>query len=140
MLHGGGSWASKMFESIWFPTYWNSRLTRLADIWFENAGKCLGNNRLPLSGDVLQWISTMGVMFGQFGLINMNLMGSRNPLLERLIGSRYSYGSQLGRMLEILEPLVEAQADQLLAGEHAPALVAFREMAEDVRRYKLYFG
>lgn len=125
-----------MFESIWSPFYWDKRFTGLMNAWFTNGEKCFGGNEFPLSGDVRQWIAAMGVMFGQFGVVNMNLVGSRNPPLENIINSQYSYGSQLGRMLEILEPLVERQAAVLVRTGKQKELQDFREMARDVKRLK----
>lgn len=129
-----------MLESIWSPFYWDRKLTGLVNHWFRNGEICFQKNEFPLSGDVRQWMTAMGVMFGQFGLINMNLVGSRNPLLENLINSQYSYGSQLGRMLEVLEPLVEKQAAVLVGAGKEAELLDFLKMARDVRRLKNNFS
>jgi len=101
--------------------------------WVENL---LATNRLPLSGDVTQWIRTWGEAVSQVGLVNYNIAGSGNPQLEKRIGSRFSYGRQLGRILAVLEPLVQANEALLRERAEPEALAEFREMVEGIRALK----
>jgi hypothetical protein len=96
--------------------------------WLDWTTSLLRNNQLPLSGNVDQWIRTWGEAVSQIGLLNVNIAGSRNPGLERKITSQYSYGRQLGRMLDVLAPLVDANQDAI--GQKA--LADFHEMVRDI--------
>jgi hypothetical protein len=63
------------------------------------------NFTLPLSGDVTQLFNPAG---NQFGLININLGKSSNPVVEGAVLSDVaSYGKQLGRIGDVLKVLVE---------------------------------
>src|SRR4051794_3106608 len=77
-------------------------LMKLHAAWLEWATGTLAANRMPLSGDVDQWIRTWGEAVSQVGLLNVNIAGSGNAALEKEIASRYSYGRQLGRILDVL--------------------------------------
>lgn len=87
---------------------------------------------LPWSGDVSQWIRT----FGQIGLVNFNVGGSSDPQMERAIGSRYSYGRQLGRMLDVIAPLVAANKALIAEQGGAKALADFEKMVAEIERIK----
>jgi hypothetical protein len=106
----------------------------LQSAWADWLGAA--QNRLPLSGDVTQWIKTWSDTVGQVGLLNVNIAGSANPALEKRIGSQYSYGRQLGRILDVLAPLV-AQNEQALRERAGDAAVEdFQEMAQRIERMK----
>jgi hypothetical protein len=92
--------------------------------------------RMPLSGDVSQWIRAWGEAVGQIGLLNINYAGSSDPGAERRISSRYSYGRQLGRIMEVLAPLVKSQEAQCreIAGDDA--VKEFLEMADKIAAMK----
>jgi hypothetical protein len=92
--------------------------------------------KMPLSGDVTQWIRAWGEAVGQVGLVNVNYSGSRDPQAERRITGRYSYGSQLGRILEVLAPYVKAHQDQFGGAAGAKAVSDFLQMADEVRELK----
>jgi hypothetical protein len=83
-------------------------LADLGDAWLAWQIALLKGNRWPLSGDVTQWIKTWGEIVGQVGLVNYNIAGSTDPMAEKRIGSEYSYGRQLGRILDVLVPVVKA--------------------------------
>jgi hypothetical protein len=83
-------------------------LADLGDAWLAWQIALLQGNRWPLSGDVTQWIKTWGEIVGQVGLVNYNIAGSSDPMAEKRIGSEYSYGRQLGRILDVLVPVVKA--------------------------------
>lgn len=91
---------------------------------------------MPLSGDVLQWMRAWGEAVGQVGLFNINFANSADPLLEREITGRYSYGRQIGRVLDVLAPLVDDKRD-LLNEKVGPKVVdEFTALVEDVHRIK----
>jgi len=104
----------------------------LQALWLEWTRSLLRTNKMPLSGNVDQWIRSWGEAVGQVGLLNVNIAGSSDPALEKEIAANYSYGRQLGRILEVLAPLVEQGKDLI----DAKALKDFRTMAGDIARLK----
>jgi len=100
--------------------------------WNAWVGNLLAGNRMPLSGDVKQWIEAWGEVVGQVGLFNVNFANSANPSAERAIVSKYSYGRQLGRILDVLEPLVEANKSLTDPKE----LKEFENMVKEIRNRK----
>jgi len=103
--------------------------------WVRWAERLMLENRWPLSGNVDQWISTWAEAVSQIGFFNVNVAGSANPQLEKRIGSQFSYGRQLGRMLDVLAPLVDAN-EPLLRKQAGKKLDDFRKMAADIERMK----
>jgi hypothetical protein len=103
--------------------------------WLQSLSKAL-EARQPLSGDVTQWIRAWGEAVGQVGLLNFNIAGSNDPQAERRIGSRFSYGRQLGRMTELLEPYVRAHEDQFRQDAGAKPVKDFLDMATEIRKLK----
>jgi hypothetical protein len=101
-------------------------------VWLDWTRALLQRNQYPLSGNVDQWIRTWGESVGQFGLFNINIEGTRKPQLEKRISSSYSYGRQLGRMLDVLSPLVDHNK-QLMDKQ---ALDDFHQMVEDIASIK----
>ncbi|HVK55337.1 MAG TPA: hypothetical protein VM532_09950 [Burkholderiales bacterium] len=58
--------------------------------------------KFPFAGDVNQAINPWS-WWSQYGLINVNLMASSKPELEkRIVEDVASYGSQLGRIMDVL--------------------------------------
>ena len=123
---------------------------RIADAWLDSfvwaaAFPSHAYTSMPWSGDVAQLIHAFGQAFSQFGLFNLNYVNSensRNPSAERSVMAKYSYGRQLGRILDVLAPLVEQNAFDLLNAE-APEkklgskeLKDFRTMVNDVKHIK----
>lgn len=82
----------------------------------------------PWSGDVFQWMRSMG----QFGLINVNLSGSQNPVLEEGILVHWSYGRQLGRLLRTMDVLVEHLDRSALNKEELQILHDFDSMSNEI--------
>lgn len=93
-------------------------------------------NALPLSGDVSQWIRAWGEAVGQVGLFNVNIAGAGDPQLEKRIGAIYSYGRQLGRVLDVLTPLVKANEALLREQAGDPAVDDFHDMVRRIARLK----
>lgn len=89
-------------------------------------------NRLPLSGDVKQWIKAWGEVVGQVGLFNVNIANSADPAAEHAIVSRHSYGRQLGRILDVLEPLVLKNCSLIDEGDFDD----FEKMVKEIRCLK----
>lgn len=109
----------------------------LGEAWLAWQIALLKGNRLPLSGDVTQWIKTWGEIVGQVGLVNFNIAGSTDPMAEKRIGSEYSYGRQLGRILDVLAPVVKAhEADFHADSNKKKALKDFDEMVKDIAKLK----
>lgn len=65
----------------------------------------------PLSGAVTQLIEVWAQTVAQIGLFNINMANSANPGAERAILTEFSYGRQLGRILDVLTPIVKAHGD-----------------------------
>lgn len=89
----------------------------LRSAWDDWVRNLLAENRMPLSGDVKQWIKARGEVVGQVELFNDNIENSSDPATERAIVSKHSYGRQLGRILDVLEPLVRANASLINEGD-----------------------
>jgi hypothetical protein len=107
----------------------------LYGLWLQSLARTL-EARSPLSGDVTQWIRAWGEAVGQVGLFNLNIAGSKDPQAERRIGSQYSYGRQLGRMTELLEPYVSAHEAEFREASGEKAVEDFLKMASDIRKLK----
>jgi hypothetical protein len=107
----------------------------LYGLWLQSLARAL-EARSPLSGDVTQWIRAWGEAVGQVGLFNLNIAGSTDPQAERRIGSQYSYGRQLGRMTELLEPYVRAHGTEFRKASGERAVEDFLKMASDIRKLK----
>lgn len=85
------------------------------DLWFawlKWNKRLMTHNQMPLSGDVTQWIDAWGQAVGQIGLLNVNMANSRSPATEREISTKYSYGRQLGRILDVLTPVVAENGER----------------------------
>jgi len=109
-------------------------LQALQAAWLMWARDVLLDNRLPLSGDVAQWIRVWGETISQVGIVNVNV-GTQNPRLEREITSEYSYGRQLGRVLEVVDALVSQNRSALV--DKSPQVVEdFEDMVEEIRTIK----
>jgi hypothetical protein len=97
--------------------------------WLDSATALM---KAPLSGDVSQWIRAWGEAVGQVGLVNVNYAGSRDVQAEQRITGRYSYGSQLGRMLEILAPHVRQHQAEFSAECGPQAVEDLLAMADEI--------
>lgn len=114
------------------PTTW----TDLGQAWLAWQIALLQGNRLPLSGDVTQWIRTWGEIVGQVGLFNVNIAGSTDPLAEKRIGAEYSYGRQLGRIMEVLTPHLKRHESDFAGPQDQAALKDYFAMAEAIAQLK----
>lgn len=130
-----GYWSPIWFKRIFFlpEQFWN---------WWAALPIY---TRMPWSGDVTQairaWGMAMGQMVGQKGMINLNFQkSSSNPGAEAYVTEDIaSYGRQLGRILDVLAPLVEQNKDALL--NNAPEkqvtkkdLAEFQNMARNIKK------
>ncbi|GJG98471.1 hypothetical protein [Cupriavidus pauculus] len=104
--------------------------------WLAWMTRQMAEDRMPLSGDVTQWIRTWGEAVGQVGFLNVNYAGSSDPQAEQRIGSRYSYGRQLGRMMDVLVPYVRKHEADFRNDPDGRAVKDFLEMAEDIDALK----
>ena len=99
------------------------------------------NFRLPLSGDVTQTINPWTWFFrtvgSQFGLININLGKSSDPVLEeQILNDVGSYGRQIGQIGDALRVLVDHVKLDGLKPEEVRALKALRYQLDEVDRLK----
>jgi hypothetical protein len=101
--------------------------------WLDTATSLM---KMPLSGDVSQWIRAWGEAVGQVGLVNVNYGGSRDVQAEQRITGRYSYGSQLGRMMEVLAPHVQRHQAEFSAESGTEAVKDFLAMADEISALK----
>lgn len=97
--------------------------------------------RLPLSGDVTQainpWNWYLRSVGGQFGLVNVNLGRSADPVLEQQILDEVgSYGRQLGRIGEALQVLLKHVRTEDLSDDERKTLWAFETQMEEIRRVR----
>jgi hypothetical protein len=104
-------------------------IAQLQRAWLDAATSVL---KMPLSGDVTQWIRAWGEAVGQVGLVNVNYTGSRDPQAEQRITGRYSYGSQLGRMMEVLAPYVKEHQAAFSGKSNGKAVEDFLAMADEI--------
>lgn len=96
--------------------------------------------KLPLSGNVNQtinpmtwWMSPIG---SQFGLVNINLGKSSNPLVEEeVLNDVGSYGKQLGQMQDAMAVLI-AHLPKNLAPQEQKAIDTLKELLRDVAKVK----
>ena len=115
--------------SIFDPSW----IVQFQRAWIDGTTQMM---KLPLSGDVTQWIRAWGEVVGQVGLVNVNYAGSRDPQAERRITGRYSYGSQLGRMMEVLAPYVRQHQEEFGGEAGEEAVTDFLKMADEIRDLK----
>jgi hypothetical protein len=97
--------------------------------------------RLPLSGDVSQTINPWTWFFrsvgGQFGLININLGKSSDPVLEeRILADVGTYGRQIGQIGDVLRVfMTHVQLNGLTAADRR-ALRALEFQLDEIDRLK----
>lgn len=117
---------------------WRKQWTSVIDAWFDWNRRMLEKNEWPFSGNVYQLIHAMGEKIGQLGMFNVNLVGSKNPEVEWSLLARWSYGRQLGRIIDVLAPLVDACKDEGWAKvpEVKGAISAFEDMEKEVREVR----
>lgn len=111
----------------------------LTDAWLLCHERLLGQVNLPLSGDVTQWIRTCAEAVGQVGLLNLNVSGTSDPQTERRIGAHVSYGRQLGKIMDVLTPLVQQPEARALftsdkAREHYDGFLEMVKQIEQLKR------
>jgi hypothetical protein len=99
------------------------------------------NFRLPLSGDVTQAINPWTWFFrtvgSQFGLININLGKSSDPVLEeQILNDVGSYGRQIGQIGDALRVLLDHVKLDGLKPQEERALKALRYQLDEVDRLK----
>lgn len=114
---------------------WTKQWEDTINTWFDWSRRIMNNNECPLSGNVDQVIHAVGEKIGQLGLFNISLPGSRNPLLEWSIVSRWSYGRQLGRVIELLGAMVDVHRDELKK-KNKQALEDFDELRAQIKRIR----
>ncbi|QET04845.1 hypothetical protein FOB72_22475 [Cupriavidus pauculus] len=105
-------------------------------LWLAWASPTLAGERAPWSGDVTQWIRAWGEAVGQVGLFNINYAGSSDPQAERRITGRYSYGRQLGRLMDVLVPYVQKHEADFRDGKDGQAVREFLAMAREIEAMK----
>ncbi len=97
--------------------------------------------RLPFSGDVNQVINPWTWFFravgSQFGLININLGKSADPVLEqRILEDVGTYGRQLGQIGDALRVLLDHLELKDLKPADKSALTALRRQLDEIERLK----
>jgi len=96
---------------------------------------------LPLSGDVTQsinpWTWFVKSVGGQFGLININMGKSADPVLEQqILDDVGTYGRQLGQIGDALAVLLKHVKLDTLQPEELRALDAFQLQLAQIERLK----
>ena len=93
--------------------------------------------KLPLSGDVVQWINPVTwFLSGNQITANVHLGESGSPEVEAEILDRVgTYGRQLGQTADAMIVLLRHLADRAnLAPEGREAIEAFKKMANDIAK------
>jgi hypothetical protein len=100
--------------------------------------------KLPLSGDVSQFISPWSWFVrqvGQLGIINVNIGSTPAPEVEtRVLEDVGSYGRQIGRLADALEVLIATLDRNSLSPDQQAAISAFEGQLKDVRSVKTAAG
>lgn len=96
---------------------------------------------LPLSGDVTQainpWTWFVKSVGGQFGLININLGKSSDPVLEQqILDDVGTYGRQLGQIGDALAVLLRHVKLADLSPDEVQAIEAFQLQLAQIERLK----
>ena len=96
---------------------------------------------LPLSGDVTQtinpWTWFVKSVGGQFGLININLGKSSDPVLEQqILDDVGTYGRQLGQIGDALAVLLRHVKLPDLNPDEVRAIEAFQLQLAQIERLK----
>ena len=99
------------------------------------------NLMLPLSGDVTQsinpWTWFVKSVGGQFGLININMGKSADPVLEQqILDDVGTYGRQLGQIGDALAVLLKHVQLDALQPDEQRALDAFQLQLAQIERLK----
>ncbi|MDM0038425.1 hypothetical protein QTH89_18485 [Variovorax sp. J22G21] len=99
------------------------------------------NLMLPLSGDVTQainpWTWFVKSVGGQFGLININMGKSADPVLEQqILDDVGTYGRQLGQIGDALAVLLKHVKLDALEPDEQRALDAFQLQLAQIERLK----
>lgn len=99
------------------------------------------NLMLPLSGDVTQainpWTWFVKSVGGQFGLININLGKSSDPVLEQqILDDVGTYGRQLGQIGDALAVLLRYVKLADLSPDEVQAIEAFQLQLAQIERLK----
>lgn len=92
---------------------WMGQWEQTTKAMFEWQRELMKKNMFPLSGDVTQWIHAMFERIGQLGLFNISLHNSRNPDLEKSIHAKWSYGRQIGRIIDVMGDILEAYEGEI---------------------------
>lgn len=97
--------------------------------------------RLPLSGDVSQTINPWNWFFrsvgSQFGLINISLGKSSDPVLEhQILNDVGSYGRQIGQIGDALRVLIDHVPLSGLKPEEQRAIKALQYQLDEIDRLK----
>ena len=99
------------------------------------------NLMLPLSGDVTQAINPctwfVKSVGGQFGMININLGKSSDPVLEQqILDDVGTYGRQLGQIGDALAVLLRHVKLADLSPDEVQAIEAFQLQLAQIERLK----
>lgn len=84
-----------------------STLEELWRSWLGANAALFTTFNAPLSGAVTQFIRAWGQFSGQVGLFNIHLGNSGSPATEVDVLTEFSYGRQLGRILDVLTPIIQ---------------------------------
>ena len=115
MLNEPITWRTDVWSRFLDP----SPFMEVRDAWVSAVRRSFGQDHLPLSGDVTQFIRAWGELFAQVGFVNVNNTNSSDPELERRITTHYSYGKQLGRTVEAMASYLQAHQGELKDGPDA---------------------
>lgn len=96
--------------------------------------------KLPLSGDVSQWINPITSLFSG-NQISVNLGESGSPEAEAEILRRVgSYGRQLGKITDVMIVLLKHLPHDSLSQEDKDAVAALKKMADQIADIKTAHG
>lgn len=100
--------------------------------------------KLPLSGDVSQFIAPWSWFIrqaGQVGLINIDVGDTPAPDVETTVLSDVgTYGRQIGRLADAMEVLIACLDRNSLSPDQQAAISAFETQWDQVREIKIRQG
>lgn len=92
--------------------------------------------KLPLSGDVTQFISPFSAFGSQFGLINITLGQSSAPEVEKdVLSDVGTYGKQIGQIGDALLVLIERMPKDM-GLDQDDAIKTLKKMLDEVANIK----
>lgn len=99
------------------------------DGWVQQVGRLQSQLYAPF----VSWLSQPILPGWSFGNITVNEQNSRSPSTEYEVVSQYSYGQQLGRLMDAVKELIEHEAPNAPQSEAYQALLAMADEIDTIK-------